>query len=152
MLAPGGTKVRFVATCCQHSSINHHKVTESIFVLVNKMRSVQSSTSPWAWLLAGLAVLTLVPLSACQPPASQAPSQMGSGAEVKPGVSLTSQPKNSAELTKLRDNELVPLVEKGKISADEARAFMRAQKKRLNMPNPDKTKALDQILKQKGLN
>ena len=151
MLAPGGTKVRFVATCCQHSSINHHKVTESIFVLVNKMRSVQSSTSPWAW-LAGLAVLTLVPLSACQPPASQAPSQMGSGAGVKPGVSLTSQPKNSAELTKLRDNELVPLVEKGKISADEARAFMRAQKKRLGMANPDRTKALDQILKQKGLN
>jgi hypothetical protein len=77
---------------------------------------------------------------------------MGAGAEVKPGVSLTSQPKNSAELTKLRDSELIPLVEKGKITAQEARAFMRAQKKRLGMPNSDKTKALDQILKQKGLN
>jgi len=43
-------------------------------------------------------------------------------------------------------------VEKGKITAAEARAFMRAQKKRLGMANPDKTKALDQILKQKGLN
>ena len=109
----------------------------------------QISRRSWALLLAGMA---LMPLSACQPPAGQAPTQQGAGAEVKPGVSLLSQPKNSLELTKLRDQELIPLVEKGKISADEARAFMRAQKKRLGMANPDKTKALDQILKQKGLN
>ena len=109
----------------------------------------QISRRSWALLLAGI---TLVPLSACQPPAGQAPTQQGAGAEVKPGISLSSQPKNSLELTKLRDNELIPLVEKGKISAEEARAFMRAQKKRLGMANPDKTKALDQILKQKGLN
>ncbi len=111
------------------------------------MRPVQSSLRPLSWLLAGLATLTLVPLTACQPP-----SQMGNGSEVKPGVKLSSQPSNSAELTKLRDSELIPLVEKGKITAAEARAFMRAQKKRLGMANPDKTKALDQILKQKGLN
>jgi len=116
------------------------------------MRPMQSNLRPWSWLLAGLASLTLVPLTACQPPASQSPSQMGNGAEVKPGVKLSSQPSNSAELTKLRDSELIPLVEKGKITAAEARAFMRAQKKRLGMANPDKTKALDQILKQKGLN
>ena len=107
----------------------------------------QISRRFWTLLLAGLATLTLVPLTACQPP-----SQMGSGSEVKPGVKLSSQPSNSAELTKLRDSELIPLVEKGKITAAEARAFMRTQKKRLGMANPDKTKALDQILKQKGLN
>jgi len=111
------------------------------------MRLVQSSLRPLSWLLAGLATLTLVPLTACLPP-----SQMGTGAEVTPGVKLSSQPSNSAELTKLRDSELIPLVEKGKITAAEARAFMRAQKKRLGMANPDKTKALDQFLKQKGLN
>ena len=115
------------------------------------MRPVQSFVRPWPWLLAGLAAVTLVPLSACQPPAGQAPTQQGAGAEVKPGVSLSSQPTNITELTKLRDNELIPLVEKGKISANEARAFIRAQKKRLGLPNPDKTNALDQILKQKGL-
>lgn len=58
---------------------------------------------------------------------------------------------DAADLTRLRDQELVPLVEKGKISATEARTFMRAQKKRLNMPNQNKTEALDKILKEKGL-
>jgi len=116
------------------------------------MLSVQSSARHWGWILTGLAVVTVLPLTACQPHAGQSPSQMGNGAEVKPGLNLSSQPSNSAELTKLRDTELIPLVEKGKISAEEARAFMRAQKKRLGMANPDKTKALDQILKQKGLN
>jgi len=115
------------------------------------MRPVQSLLRPWPWLLAGLSAVTLVPLTACQPPASQTPTQMGSGAEVKPGVVLSSQPTNVAELTKLRDSELVPLVEKGKITAEEARAFMRAQKKRLGLPNPNKTEALDKILKEKGL-
>ena len=107
----------------------------------------QISRRFWTLLLAGLATLTLVPLTACLPP-----SQMGNGAEVKPGVKLSSQPSNSTELTKLRDSELIPLVEKGKITSAEARAFMRTQKKRLGMANPNKTKALDQILKQKGLN
>jgi len=100
----------------------------------------QISRRFWTLLLAGLATLTLVP------------SQIGNGAEVKPGVKLSSQPSNSTELTKLRDSELIPLVEKGKITSAEARAFMRTQKKRLGMANPNKTKALDQILKQKGLN
>jgi hypothetical protein len=113
---------------------------------------MQSSSRHWGWILTGLAAVTVLPLTACQPPGGQSPSHMNKGAEVKPGLNLSSQPSNSAELTKLRDTELIPLVEKGKISAEEARAFMRAQKKRLGMANPDKTKALDQILKQKGLN
>ena len=112
---------------------------------------VQSSARPWAWILTGLAAVTVLPLTACQPPGGQSPSHMNKGAEVKPGLNLSSQPSNSAELTKLRDTELIPLVEKGKISAEEARAFMRAQKKRLNMPNQNKTEALDRILKSKGL-
>ena len=93
--------------------------------------------------------LTITPLTACSPKTS---SPVNAPVELKAGVTLSHQPVDSADLTRLRDQELIPLVEKRKISADEARAFMRAQKKRLNMPNPDKTKALDQILKQKGLN
>lgn len=93
--------------------------------------------------------LTITPLTACSPKTS---SPVNAPVELKAGVTLSHQPVDSADLTRLRDQELIPLVEKGKISADEARAFMRAQKKRLGMANPDKTKALDQILKQKGLN
>lgn len=93
--------------------------------------------------------LTIIPLTACSPKTS---SPTTAPVELKAGITLSHQPVNSADLTRLRDQELVPLVKKGKISADEARAFMRAQKKRLNMPNPDKTEALDQILKQKDLN
>ena len=93
--------------------------------------------------------LTIAPLTACSPKTS---SPTTAPVELKAGITLSHQPVDSSDLTRLRDQELVPLVEKGKISADEARAFMRAQKKRLNMANPDKTNALDQILKQKGLN
>lgn len=93
--------------------------------------------------------LTITPLTACSPKTS---SPTTAPVELKAGITLSHQPVDSADLTRLRDQELVPLVEKRKISADEARAFMRAQKKRLNMANPDKTNALDQILKQKGLN
>jgi len=70
---------------------------------------------------------------------------------LKAGVTLSHQPVDSADLIRLRDQELIPLVEKGKISAEEARTFMRAQKKRLNMPNQNKTEALDKILRKKGL-
>lgn len=72
--------------------------------------------------------------------------------EIKAGVSVSRTPLDPAELIRLRDQELVPLVEKGKISANEARAYMRAQKKRLNMPNHNETKQLDKILKMKNLN
>ena len=92
--------------------------------------------------------LTITPLTACSPKTS---SPTTAPVELKAGITLSHQPVDSADLTRLRDQELVPLVEKEKITAAEARAFMRAQKKRLNMANPDKTNALDQILKQKGL-
>lgn len=110
------------------------------------MRLWQGSTGPA--LLTALA-LTLTPLTACSPKTS---SPANVPVELKAGVTISHQPLDSADLTQLRDNELIPLVEKGKISADEARAFMPAQKKRLGMANPDNTKAIDQILKQKGLN
>ena len=71
--------------------------------------------------------------------------------EIKAGVSVSQKPLDPAELIRLRDQELVPLVEKGKISANEARAYMRAQKKRLNMPNHNETKQLDKILRMKNL-
>ena len=71
--------------------------------------------------------------------------------EIKAEVSVSHKPLDPAELIRLRDQELVPLVEKGKISANEARAYMRAQKKRLNMPNHNETKQLDKILRMKNL-
>jgi len=92
--------------------------------------------------------LTITPLTACSTKTS---SPTTAPIELKAGVTLSHQPVDSADLTRLRDQELIPLVEKGKISAEEARAFMRAQKKRLNMPNQNKTEALDRILKSKGL-
>ena len=101
----------------------------------------------WLAVLTALA-LTITPLTACSPKTS---SPVNAPVELKAGVTLSHQPVDSADLTRLRDQELIPLVEKGKISADEARAFMRAQKKRLNMPNQNKTDALDKILKAMGL-
>ena len=93
--------------------------------------------------LALFTALTITPLTACNP--TTAP------VELKAGVTISHQAVDSADLTRLRDQELIPLVEKGKINAEEARAFMRAQKKRLNMSNQNKTENLDEILKGKGL-
>jgi hypothetical protein len=95
-----------------------------------------------------VAILTITPLTSCGPKNNSA---LPTPLEIKAGVSVSHTPLNSADLTKIRDQEIIPLVEKGKITANEARAFMRAQKKRLNMPNQNKTEALDKILKQKGL-
>ena len=70
---------------------------------------------------------------------------------IKEGVKLSYTPKNGKELSELRDKELVPLIQKKKISVNEARAFMISQKKRLGLANPNRTSQFDSILKQKGL-
>ena len=93
-------------------------------------------------------ILSLVPISACTPKSN---NKTIAPVEIKAGVSVSQKPLDPAELIRLRDQELVPLVEKGKISANEARAYMRAQKKRLNMPNHNETKQLDKILRMKNL-
>lgn len=95
-----------------------------------------------------LTIISLVQVTSCGTYTNTSTSKQF---EFKAGVTLSHQPINSADLTRLRDQELIPLVEKGKINAEEARAFMRAQKKRLNMPNQNKTEALDKILREKGL-
>jgi hypothetical protein len=93
-------------------------------------------------------ILSLVPISACTPKSN---NKTTAPVEIKAGVSVSREPLDPAELIRLRDQELVPLVEKGKISANEAREYMRAQKKRLNMPNHNETRQLDKILNEKGL-
>ena len=70
--------------------------------------------------------------------------------EIKPGVTLPYLPKNADELKAIR-TDLVVLIKQKKITVDEARAFFRDQKKRLGLPNPDKTKGFDRLLKNEKL-
>ena len=97
---------------------------------------------------AALMLALLLPIGACKKAESiSSPTPM----VIKEEVKLSYTPKNGKELSDLRDAELVPLIEKKKISVNEARAFIISQKKRLGLANPNRTNQLDNILKQKGL-
>ena len=97
---------------------------------------------------AALMLALLLPIGACK---KAEPISSPTPMVIKEEVKLSYTPKNGKELSDLRDAELVPLIEKKKISVDEARAFIISQKKRLGLANPNRTNQLDNILKQKGL-
>ena len=98
--------------------------------------------------VAALMVALLLPIGACKKAENiTSPTPL----VIKEGVRLSYTPKNGKELSELRDKELVPLIQKKKISVNEARAFMISQKKRLGLANPNRTSQFDSILKQKGL-
>ena len=97
---------------------------------------------------AALTLALLLPIGACTK-VENIPSP--TPLVIKEGVKLSYTPKNGKELSELRDTELVPLIQKKKISVNEARAFMINQKKRLGLANPNRTSQFDKILKQKGL-
>jgi len=69
---------------------------------------------------------------------------------VKPGVTVNYEPQNKDELASLIP-DLVFLVKSKQITADEARSFVRQQRKRLNLPYPNQTKGLDRQLKKAGV-
>jgi len=103
----------------------------------------------------GLALLAC--LAACSPkpelPPSQSikPSQSSQPIKVQVGSIQISQPQDAASFAKLRDTELVTAVRNKQMTPDQARTFLKAQKRRLGLPNPDFTRGFDQILRQQGL-
>ena len=97
----------------------------------------------------GLALLAC--LSACSPKQPSAPSQSGQPNKIQVGSIQISQPTDYNSFIKIRNTELVNAVRNKQITPDQARTFLKAQKHRLGMPNPDQTRGLDQILRQQGL-
>lgn len=105
---------------------------------------------------AACSAATIGLLVACQPqPSAKPPEAAQPGVrkkvQLKPGVSLNYEPQNAEELAAIR-TELVLLIKNKSITADEARAFIRQQKKRLGLPNPGQTKGFDAMLLREGLN
>lgn len=95
----------------------------------------------------GLALSGLLSVVGCQTQDNpDLPSQI-----VKPGVSLSTQPKDPQAVEGIRP-ELIKLVKAGKITADDARAWLMEAKRRVGMPNADRTAGFDKMLKEAGIN
>ena len=62
------------------------------------------------------------------------------------GVLLLSRPANARELKRVVEQEILPAIEEGRFSPEQARAFIRAQQKRLHLWNPNGTNAFNRLL------
>ncbi len=94
-----------------------------------------------------LATAGLIGLAGCQaPPRPSQPSQL-----VKPGVELSTQPQTPQDVEDIRP-ELITLVKEGRLTADEARNWLIEAKRRVGIPNAEKTVGFDKMLKEGGVN
>jgi len=98
-----------------------------------------------------LALFLTIPLTACAPKTSWPSSPNLEPVKVQVGALKISQPENAAEFTKIRDGELLNAVRNKQITPNQARTFLKKQKTRLGLPNPNQTRSFDKILKKEGL-
>ena len=62
------------------------------------------------------------------------------------GALLLSRPANARELKRVVEQEILPAIEEGRFSPEQARAFIRAQQKRLHLWNPNGTNEFNRLL------
>ena len=98
-----------------------------------------------------LALALLACLTACSPKQPSTPSQSGQPTKIQLGSIQISQPTDYNSFIKIRNTELVNAVRNKQITPNQARTFLKAQKLRLGMENPNQTRGLDKILKDQGL-
>jgi len=91
-------------------------------------------------------------LQAQSHPLSEIPAAPATGLEGLPadripvGALLLSRPANGRELQRVVEQEILPAIEEGRFSPEQARAFIRAQQKRLHLWNPNGTNAFNRLL------
>ena len=79
--------------------------------------------------------------------ATPVPALQGLPADRIPvGALLLSRPANARELKRVVEQEILPAIEEGRFSPEQARAFIRAQQKRLHLWNPNGTNAFNRLL------
>ena len=84
----------------------------------------------------------LAPIQAQPAPALQAlPAD-----RIPVGALLISRPANARELKRVVEQEILPAIEEGRFSPEQARAFIRAQQKRLHLWNPNGTNEFNRLL------
>jgi len=62
------------------------------------------------------------------------------------GALLLSRPANARELKQVVEQQILPAIEEGRFSPEQARAFIRAQQKRLHLWNPNGTNEFNRLL------
>ena len=91
-------------------------------------------------------------LQAQSHPLAEIPAAPATGLEGLPGdripvgALLLSRPANGRELQRVVEQEILPAIEEGRFSPEQARAFIRAQQKRLHLWNPNGTNAFNRLL------
>jgi len=79
--------------------------------------------------------------------ATPLPALQGLPADRMPvGALLLSRPANARELKRVVEQEILPAIEEGRFSPEQARAFIRAQQKRLHLWNPNGTNEFNRLL------
>ena len=79
--------------------------------------------------------------------ATPVPALQGLPADRIPvGALLLSRPANARELKRVVEQEILPAIEEGRFSPEQARAFIRAQQKRLHLWNPNGTSEFNRLL------
>ncbi len=109
----------------------------------------------------GLATLTQSPALGQSPPQSQSQNQVPAPAlaqtqaaplqalpadRIPVGALLLSRPANARQLKRVVEQEILPAIEEGRFSPEQARAFIRAQQKRLHLWNPNGTNEFNRLL------
>ena len=62
------------------------------------------------------------------------------------GALWLSRPANARDLQRVFEREILPAIEEGRFSPEQARAFIRAQQKRLHLWNPNGTNGFNRLL------
>lgn len=88
-----------------------------------------------------LIVLSASMLSACVATKDGIPQ-----GKTKVGNALITTPNDRDSYKEIMVNEVVPAVKGNQVTPEEARAFLREQKKRLGVPNPGKTEGFDKLI------
>ena len=106
---------------------------------------------PLALLPSQIQPLQIQPLVQAQshlgiPPAAAPGHEALPADRIPVGALLLSRPANALELQRVVEQEILPAIEEGRFSPGQARAFIRAQQKRLHLWNPNGTHAFNRLL------
>jgi len=91
-----------------------------------------------------------ISLSACSPTPTELKPIVGANTITYKGLTFT-KPSDRLSFLKIRDQEVFKAVKDRKLSAPEAQSLLRSEKRRLGLPDPNRTPGFDAMLRKAGL-
>ena len=91
-----------------------------------------------------------VTLSACSPTPTELKPIVGATTITYKGLTFT-KPSDRLSFLKIRDQEVFKAVKDKKLTVPEAQSLLRSEKRRLGLPDPNRTPGFDAMLRKAGL-